>query len=79
MNQKAKITINRTRLLERFLRYVRFDTAADPRSDTYPSSDKQRRLAECLASELADMTVGDAHVDENSLVWGTVPATDGRG
>ncbi|TWU44905.1 Peptidase T [Novipirellula aureliae] len=77
MNQKAKITINRTRLLERFLRYVRFDTAADPRSDAYPSSEKQRRLAELLASELAAMTVSDAHVDENSLVWGTVPATDG--
>ncbi|TWT82037.1 Peptidase T [Planctomycetes bacterium CA13] len=79
MNPQSHVTINRKRLLERFLRYVRIDTAADPSSDGYPSSDKQRTLAELLADELAAMSITDAHIDENALVWGTVPATNGGG
>ncbi|TWU40699.1 peptidase T [Novipirellula artificiosorum] len=72
-----RITINRSRLLDRFLRYVRIDTAADPNSDRYPSTEKQRDLALVLAEELTAMPLTDAHVDDNALVWGTVPATNG--
>ncbi len=77
MHTISPVSINSRRLLERFLRYVRIDTAADPTSDTYPSTSKQRTLAKILADELAAMSIVDAHVDENSLVWGTVPATNG--
>jgi tripeptide aminopeptidase len=78
MNQLASsVVINRTRLLERFLRYVRVGTAANPRSDKYPSSPGQCELAGLLREELAAMTLDDVQLDEHALVWGTVPATDG--
>jgi tripeptide aminopeptidase len=70
-------TVNRARLLDRFLRYVQIGTAADPRSETYPSTMSQRTLATMLCGELEKMGLHDAHVDENALVWGTVPATHG--
>lgn len=73
----SHITIDRTRLLDRFLRYVRIGTPADPTSDSYPSSESQRRLGRMLCDELAAMSVTDARQDENALVWGTVPASDG--
>lgn len=71
------VRINRQRLLDRFLRYVRIGTAADPQSDAYPSSAGQRTLGELLCEELSAMSIDDAHHDEHALVWGTVPATDG--
>lgn len=71
-----QVSINRQRLLERFLRYVRVGTAADPTSDQYPSSESQRELGKLLCDELIEMSVADAHQDANALVWGTVPATD---
>lgn len=79
MNQNPSVTINASRLLERFLRYVRIDTAADPTSDEYPSTQKQRTLAQLLEQELVAMSISDAHMDENALVWGTVPASNGGG
>ncbi len=72
------ITINRQRLLDRFLRYVRVGTAADPTMETYPSSAGQHELGSMLCQELIDISVIDAHQDEHSLVWGTVPATNGQ-
>lgn len=69
--------INRSRLLDRFLRYVRVGTNADPASKTYPSTSSQRDLGSMLRDELMAMTVEDAYQDEHALVWGTVPATNG--
>lgn len=74
---RARVRINRQRLLDRFLRYVRVGTPADPSSNAYPSSESQRELGRLLASELQEMSIEDAHQDEHALVWGTVPATDG--
>ena len=39
-------------VLERFLRYVQYDTQSDERSQTYPSTDKQLVLLRDLADEL---------------------------
>ncbi len=73
----ASVVINRQRLLDRFLRYVRIGTAADPGSDSYPSTSSQRELGQLLCDELIAMTAEDVRLDEHSLVWGTVPASDG--
>lgn len=75
--KQTTVRINRQRLLERFLRYVQIGTPADPSSDSYPSSSSQRELGKVICQELAAMTIEDAHQDDNALVWGTVPATDG--
>ena len=74
-DKNQEITINRDRLLERFLRYVRIGTAADPSSARYPSSESQRDLGVILSNELSDMGAFDAHQDDNGLVWGTIPST----
>ncbi len=70
-------SINQSRLLERFLRYVRVETTADPASDTYPSSPGQLELGKLLASELSAMGLKDAHQDAHGLVWATVPSNAG--
>lgn len=63
---------------ERFLRYVRYDTRSDGRSETCPSTEGQRVLAEALARELKEMGIKDATVDENGYVTGTLPANMDR-
>jgi tripeptide aminopeptidase len=65
-------------VLERFLRYVQYDTQSDERSNTYPSTDKQLVLLRDLATELRALGVTDAAVDEHGYVMATIPATDAR-
>ncbi len=60
---------------ERFLRYVVIDTQSDPASPTCPSTEKQKNLGRLLASELREMGLSDAHLDEHGYVYATVPAT----
>lgn len=79
IDSAARPVIDRSRLLDRFLRYVRVGTNADPSSKTYPSSRGQRDLGAMLRDELAAMSIDDAYQDEHALVWGTVPATNGHG
>ncbi|MGN6543593.1 MAG: peptidase T, partial [Aureliella sp.] len=57
------------------VRYVQVPTAANPDSDTYPSSAGQLELGRQLVDELRGMGLGEARQDENGLVWATVPAT----
>lgn len=63
------------RAYERLLRYAQYDTASDERSETCPSTEKQRVLAEALAAEMREMGMTGVHVDENGYVYGCVPAT----
>jgi tripeptide aminopeptidase len=59
---------------ERFLRYVVVDTQSDPASPTCPSTQKQKVLGALLASELQEMGIRDAHLDEHGYVYATIPA-----
>jgi len=43
-----------TTVLDRFLRYVAYDTQSDPESKTYPSTGKQLVLLRDLADELEE-------------------------
>jgi tripeptide aminopeptidase len=65
-------------VLERFLRYVRYDTQSDEASQTYPSTDKQLVLLRDLAAELRDLGLVDATVDRYGYVTATIPATISR-
>ena len=58
---------------ERFLRYVSFDTQSDEKSETCPSTDKQKQLGQALVEEMRDMGISDAYMDEHGYVYGTVP------
>ncbi|HZP49109.1 MAG TPA: peptidase T [Vicinamibacterales bacterium] len=65
-------------VLDRFLRYVRYDTQSDESSATYPSTEKQLVLLRDLAQELRDLGAADAAVDEFGYVTATIPATTAR-
>ena len=60
-------------VLERFLRYVSFDTQSDEASGTCPSTAKQKLLGAALVEEMKSMGIEDAFMDENGYVYGTVP------
>ncbi len=65
-------------VLERFLRYVRYDTQSDERSTTYPSTDRQLTLLADLVTELRALGLEDAAMDAHGYVMATVPATTAR-
>ena len=65
-------------VLDRFLRYVRYDTQSDEASTTYPSTATQLVLLRDLAAELQALGVADAAVDEFGYVMATIPATTAR-
>ena len=62
-------------VLDRFLRYVRYDTQSDERSAAYPSTEGQLVLLRDLASELRQLGVADAEVDAHGYVMATVAFT----
>ena len=61
-------------MLERFLRYVKYDTQADENSTTYPSTSKQLVLLRDLAEELRSLGLRDAAMDDHGYVTATIPA-----
>jgi tripeptide aminopeptidase len=65
--------MTRLRVLDRFLRYVQYDTQSDESSSTYPSTAKQLVLLNDLAEELRALGVADAAVDSFGYVTGSVP------
>jgi len=62
-------------VLDRFLRYVRYDTQSDETSTTFPSTDKQLILLRALTDELRAIGLADASIDEYGYVMATIPAT----
>ncbi|HMF98160.1 MAG TPA: peptidase T [Vicinamibacterales bacterium] len=62
-------------VLDRFLRYVRYDTQSDEQSTTYPSTDKQLLLLRDLVDELRALGLDDAAIDDHGYVMATIPAT----
>lgn len=67
-----------TSVVERFLRYVAFDTQSSEESETYPSTSKQLVLLERLVEELRAIGVADAAMDEWGYVMATIPATSAK-
>lgn len=64
-------------VLDRFLRYVSYDTQSDPYSSAHPSTAKQKVLGEVLAAELAQIGLQNAHMDDFGYVYAHLPATPG--
>ena len=65
----------RTSVVERFLRYVTYDTQSAEGSPTYPSTAKQLVLLDRLVEELREIGLADAARDEHGYVMATIPAT----
>ncbi|MBQ7346676.1 MAG: peptidase T [Clostridia bacterium] len=64
-------------VIERFLKYVSFDTRSDENSETVPSTSKQKILGEYLARELNAIGLAEVRMDEYGYVYGVLPATAG--
>jgi tripeptide aminopeptidase len=63
---------------DRFLRYVKIDTQSDPASPSIPSTEKQKDLGRLLVSELLEIGITDAHLDEYGYVYATIPANSDK-
>lgn len=71
------MTISHT-VTERFLKYVKIDTQSDPNSPTCPSTMKQKDLGKVLVSELLEMGINDAHMDEHGYIYATIPSNTSK-
>jgi len=67
-----------TTVLDRFLRYVQYDTQSDERSKSYPSTASQLVLLRDLASELRALGIADAAVDDYGYVMASIPPTTAK-
>lgn len=61
-------------IVDRFLKYVSFDTQSAEESSTTPSTAKQFKLAEYLRDELQEIGMTEVEMDENGYVYATLPA-----
>ncbi|GEA59861.1 peptidase T [Vibrio comitans] len=61
-------------LVERFLRYVSFDTQSNEASQQCPSTQGQRLLAKQIESELLELDLSDVHLDDNGYLSARLPS-----
>ena len=61
-------------IVERFLKYVSFDTQSDDASGVTPSTAKQFVFAEYLKEELISIGMEDVELDELGYLYATLPA-----
>lgn len=67
-----------TDVLERFMRYVRVDSASDPdNASVTPSTARQHDMARLLADELAELGCEGVSADGHAYVTGALPASPG--
>ncbi len=62
-------------VLDRFLRYVQYDTRSDDSSTSVPSTPGQLLFQRDVVAELRAIGLNDADVDANGYVMATIPAT----
>ena len=65
-------------IVERFLKYVSFDTQSSEEAEgRCPSTEKQLRLAEYLVAELKEIGMQEVEMDAHGYVFATLPASEG--
>lgn len=62
------------KLIERFLKYVSFDTQSSETTGTNPSTQKQFALGEYLRDELTAMGLQDVELTDKCYLYATLPA-----
>jgi len=63
-----------SKVIERFLGYVKYDTQSSTSTGTTPSTASQRVLGEAIFEELKRIGMSDVTIDENNYVMATLPA-----
>ena len=69
MTEKKDYTV-----VERFLRYVKYDTQSSEDSKTFPSTEKQKVLGQVLAEELKEIGMQNVELDEFGYVYAELPS-----
>ena len=59
-------------VVQRFLRYAKYDTQSEEGVEEYPSTEKQKELSRQLCAELKELGLEDAAMDEYGYVTATV-------
>ena len=65
-------------VIERFLKYVTFDTQSDESTGVTPSTAKQMVFAQYLKTELEALGLEEISLDENGYLFATLPANVDR-
>lgn len=65
-------------VIDRFLKYVTFDTQSDETTGRTPSTEKQRVFAEYLKTELEAIGLDEITLDENGYLFASLPANIDR-
>lgn len=63
-----------SKLIDRFLQYVKHETTSDESSTSVPSTSNQLEFAKILGRELEEIGLSDVSVDENGYVMATLPS-----
>lgn len=63
-------------VIERFLKYVTFDTQSDESTGVTPSTPKQMVFAQYLKTELEELGLKDISLDENGYLFATLPSNE---
>src|SRR5690606_17784463 len=61
-------------IIDRFISYVTIDTESNPNSNTTPSTEKQRDVANKLVEEQKQNGMEDVSIDENAYIMATLPS-----
>ena len=70
---KYKFTV-----IDRFLKYVKYETTSDEESKTFPSDPKQLELSKALVDELKHIGMKDVEMDENGYVIAALPSNTNK-
>lgn len=65
-------------VVDRFLRYVKFDTQSDELTNLTPSTPGQFKFAQALEKELRELGLEEISLDENGYLMATLPANTDR-
>ncbi|MBN1767902.1 MAG: peptidase T [Prolixibacteraceae bacterium] len=63
-----------SKVINRFLNYIKVETTSDPRSGKHPSTSTQLDFARKLAAELQTIGLSDVSVDDKAYVLATLPS-----
>ncbi|MFQ6092828.1 MAG: peptidase T [bacterium] len=65
-------------VVDRFVKYVKYDSQSAEDSETYPSTEKQKILAQVLVEDLKAIGLKEAAMDEHGYVTATLEANTER-
>ena len=66
--------MQKEKIINRFLAYVKIDTESDPNNAEFPSTENQWNLAKLLVKELQEIGLSDVILDENCYIMATLPS-----